>query len=142
MRALLDVNVLIALIDPVHIHSRRAHEWWTVNRSEGWASCPITENGLVRILSQPAYPGARSPAEAMRLLQLFAEQGNHAFWGDDISLLDRQRFDRTHILGPKQLTDIYLLGVAVKNGGRFATFDRAIPRSAVTGAEPRNLVVI
>jgi toxin-antitoxin system PIN domain toxin len=142
MRAVLDVNVLIALFDPVHVHSHRAHEWWAANRSAGWASCPITQNGFVRILSQPSYPGARSTAEAMRLLELFAAQGDHAFWGDDISLLDQQRFNWNHILGPKQLTDIYVLGVAVKNGGRLATFDRAIPRSAVTGAEPRNLVVI
>jgi len=142
MRALLDVNVLIALVDPQHVHNERAHGWWQANGSTGWASCPITENGFARILSQPSYPGARSTADAMRLLQLFAEQTNHAFWGDDISLLDRQRFNRTHILGPKQLTDIYLLGVAVKNGGRLATFDRAIPRAAVTGAEPRNLAVI
>jgi len=78
----------------------------------------------------------------MRLLELFAEQGNHAFWAGDISLLDRQRFDRTHIFGPKQLTDVYLLGLAVNNGGRFATFDRAIWRRAITGAEPLNLVVI
>ena len=142
MRALLDVNVLIALVDPAHIHYERAHAWWATNRSPGWASCPITQNGFARILSQPSYPGARSTADAMRLLELFAAQTNHAFWGDDISLLDRQRFNDSHILGPKQLTDIYLLGVAVKNGGRLATFDRAIPRSAVTGAEPRNLVVI
>jgi uncharacterized protein len=142
MRALLDVNVLIALVDPEHVHYERAHGWWAANRASGWASCPITENGFARILSQPSYPGARSTADAMHLLQLFAAQTNHAFWGDDISLLDQQRFNSGYILGPKQVTDIYLLGVAVKNGGRLATFDRAVPRAAVTGAEPRNLVVI
>ena len=142
MRALLDVNVLIALVDSVHIHYERAHTWWNTNRSSGWASCPITQNGFVRILSQRSYPGDFSTVEAFRMLNLFAGQGDHAFWGDDISLLDAQRFNWNQILGPKQLTDIYLLGLAVKNGGRFATFDRAIPRSAVVGAEPRNLVVI
>jgi predicted nucleic acid-binding protein len=78
----------------------------------------------------------------MRLLQLFTEQTNHAFWPNDISLLDAQHFNRNHIVGPKQLTDIYLLGVAVTNDGRLATFDRAIPRNAVTSAEPGNLEVI
>ena len=142
MRSLLDVNVMIALVDPVHVHSERAHEWWQANRSNGWASCPITQNGFIRILSQPSYPGARSTSDAMRLLELFIAQGNHAFWGDDISLLDHEYFRRRHILGPKQLTDIYVLAVAVKNDGLLATFDRAIPRAAVVGAEARNLVVI
>jgi uncharacterized protein len=108
----------------------------------GWVGCPITENGFIRILSQPSYPGARSTADATRLLELFVAQGNHAFWGDDISLLDRKRFNRSHILGPKQLTDVYLVAVAVKNGGRLATFDRTISRRAVASAEAHNLVVI
>jgi toxin-antitoxin system PIN domain toxin len=142
MRSLFDVNVLIALIDPLHIHHRQAHEWWNANGTGGWATCPLTENGFVRILSQASYPRSVPTGDAMRRLRNATAQGNHAFWGDDISVLDQQRFNSAHILGPKQLTDIYLLGVVVKNGGRLATFDRAIPRSAVTGAEPRNLVVI
>jgi uncharacterized protein len=142
MRSLFDVNVLIALFDPLHIHHRQVHEWWTANGASGWATCPLTENGFVRILSQANYPRAVPTVDAMRRLRSSTAQSNHAFWGDDISLLDQQRFNSSHILGPKPLTDIYLLGVALKNGGRLATFDRAIPRSAVTGAEPRNLVVI
>jgi hypothetical protein len=67
---------------------------------------------------------------------------DHAFWFDDISLTDMQLFDRDHILGPKQLTDIYLLALAVRNGGRLATFDPAIPLAAVRGAEPRHVAVI
>jgi toxin-antitoxin system PIN domain toxin len=142
MRSLLDVNVLIAMIDPLHVHHRQAHAWWTENEAGGWATCPLTENGFVRILSQASYPRSVPVGDAMRRLRNAAAQSNHAFWGDDISLLDAQRFNGSQILGAKQLTDIYLLGVAVKNGGRFATFDRAVPRNAVTGAEPRNLVVI
>jgi len=142
MRSLLDVNVLIALIDPLHLHHRQAHGWLTANESGGWATCPLTENGFVRILSQASYPRSLPAAEAMRRLRNATAQGNHAFWGDDISLLDQQRFNSGHIVGSKQLTDIYLLGVAVKNGGRLATFDRAIARNAVTGAEPRNLAII
>lgn len=78
----------------------------------------------------------------MHLLDVFAEQTDHEFWSDDISLLDRQRFNRDHMVGPKQLTDVYLLGLAIKNGGLFATFDRAIPRSAANGADAHNLVII
>ncbi len=78
----------------------------------------------------------------MHLLEVFAEESDHEFWSDDISLLDRQHFNRDHMVGPKQLTDVYLLGLATKNGGLFATFDREIPRNAANGADARNLVII
>jgi uncharacterized protein len=142
LRSLLDVNVLIALLQPDHAHHGVAHEWWSTQRSEGWASCPLTQNGFVRIVSQPRYP---KPLPITRALELLAEEvdgTDHAFWPDDISLLDAGRINRARILGPKQLTDVYLLALAVKNGGRLATFDRAIPISAVRGATKRNVVVI
>jgi uncharacterized protein len=132
LRSLLDVNVLIALLQPDHAHHGVAHEWWSTQRSEGWALCPLTQNGFVRIVSQPRYP---KPLPITR-------GTDHAFWPDDISLLDAGRINRARILGPKQLTDVYLLALAVKNGGRLATFDRAIPISAVRGATKRNVVVI
>jgi toxin-antitoxin system PIN domain toxin len=142
LRSLLDVNVLIALLQPDHAHHRVAHRWWSTQRSEGWASCPLTQNGFVRIVSQPKYP---KPLPIMRALDLLGEGiagTDHAFWPDDVSLLDAQCIDRARILGPKQLTDVYLLALAVKNGGRLATFDRAIPVGAVRGATKRNVVVI
>jgi toxin-antitoxin system PIN domain toxin len=142
MRSLFAVNVLIALIDPLHLHHREAHAWWAANEAGGWATCPLTENAFVRILSQASYPRSVSVGDAMRRLRNAAAESNHAFWGDDISLLDSQRFNGSGILAPKRLTGIYLLGIAVKNGGRLATFDRATSRNTVTGAEPRNLVVI
>jgi uncharacterized protein len=114
-----------------------------VNKGDGWASCPLTQNGFVRVFSQPTYrQGGVSAAAALDLLREATSSSDHVFWPDDISLLDSVLFDPERILGPKQLTDIYLLGLATKNDGRFATFDRSIPRSAVYPAEPRHLVVI
>jgi toxin-antitoxin system PIN domain toxin len=142
VRALFDVNLLIAAFDEEHVRHGRAQQWWAANRTHGWASCPLTQNGFVRILSQPNYSNPISTGSA---LDLFAEQiagTDHAFWPDDISLTDPQLFDQAHILGPKQLRDIYLLALAVKNRGRLATLDGAVPLAAARGAEPRHLVVI
>src|SRR5215204_6866931 len=113
MRALLDVNLLIALLDQQHIHHGRAHGWWGLEQAKGWASCPLTENGFVRIMSQPAYPQSISPAYALGVLRKQIVDSDHALWADDISLLDMARFDPSRILGPTQLTDVYLLGLAV-----------------------------
>jgi toxin-antitoxin system PIN domain toxin len=142
VRALFDVNLLIALFQPDHVHYRKAHQWWQAHRKEGWASCPLTQNGFVRILSQPKYAGSIAVDGALDLLERATNTTHHTFWPDDISLLDAQRIDKNRILGPKHLTDIYLLALAVKNGGRLVTFDRAIPAGAVRSAEPRHIVVI
>ncbi len=142
MRSLFDVNVLIALFQPEHVHHASAHEWWTANRTGGWASCPLTQNGFVRIVSQPRYPKPLSPVIALDVLAEQIAETDHAFWPDDISLIDSQCFNQAHILGPKQLTDIYLLALAVKNGGRLATLDRAIPLAAVRGAEARHVAML
>ena len=142
MRALLDVNFLLALFQPDHVHNEPAQRWWTAHRAGGWASCPLTQNGFVRIVSQSRYP---KPMALTLAIELFAEQTidtDHEFWPDDISVIDPQRFNRAGILGPKQLTDVYLLALAVKNGGRLATFDQAIPLGAVRGAEQRHVAVI
>jgi hypothetical protein len=142
VRTLFDVNVLIALFDPDHVHHDRAHAWWKRHRDEGWASCPLTENGFVRIISQPAYPSPVTTARAIELLVVATADTRHAFWSDDVSLADPKRIEPIHILGPKQLTDIYLLALATKQRGRLATFDRSIPVAAVPGAQTRHLAVI
>jgi len=142
MRVLFDVNVLIAILDEDHVHHRRAHEWWATNRSAGWATCALTENGVARIMSQPGYKNPVSAAFAIDLLAAQAARTDHVFWPDDISLRDAMLFVSTCILGPNQITDVYLLALAVKNGGRLATFDRSIPMAAACGAEPQHLAVI
>lgn len=142
MRALFDVNVLLALFDSNHIHHARASSWWRICRDDGWASCPLTQNGFIRVISGPQYSRPCSSAEAIALIRAQTEQPGHAFWPDDISLLDPMLFDRDRILGSKQITDIYLLALAVKHGGRLATLDRRVPMGAVRDAEPRHLVVL
>lgn len=144
MRALLDINVLIALLDPDHAFHERAHVWWAANREAGWASCPLTENGVVRIMSNPNYSRQLhlTPADLVERLAQFADRTDHAFWPDDLSLRDGTAFDRARLHSARLLTDIYLLALAVRNGGRLVTFDAGIPLSAVPAAGSRHKVVL
>jgi uncharacterized protein len=140
--SLLDVNLLIALFDPDHVHHELAHDWFEHNRADGWATCPLTENGFLRILSNPAYglPLTRV-ASLARSLSTFCASGGHHFWADGVSLRDAKLFDLT-LTGHRHVTDVYLLGLAKKMGGRLATFDRTIPAGAVKGAGRDTLQVI
>ncbi|MEA3410174.1 MAG: TA system VapC family ribonuclease toxin [Pseudomonadota bacterium] len=140
---LLDVNVLIALLDPAHINHEAAHHWFARIRKQNWATCPITENAVTRILSNPGYPSINwMPNEVMDHLDGFlTEEQGHIFWEDSISLQDESLFDRSMIRGHKQLTDIYLLGLAVRHQGKLATFDRSIPWKAVKEASKGSLAI-
>lgn len=141
--ALLDVNVLVALCDPSHVHSGDAHRWLGLNRRHGWATCPLTINGCVRILSSPAYPVLKqTPADIAGLLRDACATPDHHFWPDSVSLLDDTLFRPSMIAGHRNITDVYLLGLAVRNHGRLATFDRSIPLKAVHGASSGHLVGI
>jgi uncharacterized protein len=142
MRALFDVNALLALIDKEHSFHPRARVWWSANHEAGWATCPVTQNGFARIMSQPHYTNPAPTMDAIRLLALGLEKADHEFWPDDISITDDRVFDHSYILGPNQITDVYLLGLAVKHGGRLVTFDRGLPIKAVRGSEARHLVVL
>lgn len=140
--ALLDVNVLVALFDPHHIHHDAAHDWFAENRHFGWATCPMTEAAFVRVLSNPAYGAAgERAATALDRLRAFCESGDHQFWRDAISLRDGI-FDLARAGGHGRLTDIYLLGLAVNRKGRLATFDRALRLGAVNGAAQDTLALI
>ena len=141
--ALLDVNVLIALIDPAHVHHEFAQQWFGRNKKNGWASCPITINGCLRILSIPAYPIARSsPTHVMSILSILGEDPHHEFWPDSVSILDESLFRRSMVSGHRAVTDIYLLGLAVARHAKLVTFDGAIPWRAVIGASSQHLEVI
>jgi toxin-antitoxin system PIN domain toxin len=142
MRALLDVNVLIALLDAAHVGHARATRWLAGEVEAGWASCPLTQNGCIRIMSQPAYPGALAAAEVAGRLAEAAANASHAFWPDDLSLLDDGVLDWSKVLGHRQVTDHYLLALAVRHRGRFVTFDARVSHAAVVGSKPRHLVVL
>lgn len=141
-RALLDINVLIALLDLDHAHHRRARNWLQREVDSGWASCPLTENGCIRIMSQAKYPNPVQTGEVIKRLRNAAETSYHEFWSDDLSILDQSVFDCARIHGPKQVTDVYLLALAVAHNGRFVTFDGSVPFSAVLSAEKEHLAVI
>ena len=142
MRALLDVNVLIALFDADHISHHAAVDWFSANAVNGWASCPVTQNGCVRIMSHPGYPGAHAVVDIVGKLRRASLESVHEFWADDVSVLDEQLVDTTRIHGPRQLTDVDLLALAVSHGGVLVTFDRSIAVDAVRGATAASLVVL
>jgi len=133
--ALLDVSVLIALLDAGHNNHLTAHDWFADHGDGGWATCPLVENGVVRILGNAARVDDAVPiSKLLQILSGFRQEHRHHFWADDISLCDRDRFDVDAIRGHQQITDIYLVGLAVKNEGRFVTFDQRVPLAAIKGA--------
>jgi uncharacterized protein len=142
MRALLDVNVLIALLDADHSLHARATQWFASHAREGWASCPITQNGCVRVMSHPGYPHALPVRTVVERLAEASAGAFHEFWPDDISLLDARVADSGRIHGPRQITDVYLLALAVRHAGRFVTFDASISLDAVRGAGKKHLVAL
>jgi toxin-antitoxin system PIN domain toxin len=142
MRALLDINVLIALLDQDHPMHARARDWFGENAPGGFASCPVTQNGCVRIMSHRGYPNALPVRPVMERLREAAQDPHHEFWPDDVSVLDPRVADASRIHGPRQLTDLYLLALAVRRGGRFVTFASGVPLSAIRGAGRQHLVTL
>ena len=142
MVALLDANLLIALFDAAHVQHQPSHRWFSQNRAQGWATCPLTQNACIRILSQPAYPGRLPVADVARRLRQATAVADHQFWPDVIGPCDASLFDHGRILTPKHLTDVYLLALAVHAGGRLVTWDRSIPVAAVRGALPEHLLIL
>ena len=131
---LLDVNVLIALSDPAHVQHELAHDWFAAHGQKAWATCPITQNGLLRIVGHARYPNSPGTpaAVAMTLGSLCALPG-HVFWPDDVSLMDAKYIDPSRLLSSSQVTDSYLLALACAHDGQLATFDRKLVVNAVSG---------
>lgn len=142
MRALLDINVLIALLDEQHIHHHLAHAWLAQNIQAGWASCPITQNGFIRIVSQPSYPNPVSVSDAAARLTEACQTEFHEYWTDDVSLVDTNDIDWSRILGSRQITDVYLLTLATHRGGCFVTLDRRVNATAVKSASEDHVVTL
>ena len=134
MTYLLDVNVLIALIDPAHVQHDAAHDWFAKQGKKSWATCPLTENGVMRIVGHARYPNSPgTPAAVAQLMTSLCELPGHVFWPDDISLLDTKILDASRLLSSAQMTDSYLLVLAIAHDGKLATFDRRLVVDAVRG---------
>ena len=139
VRALLDVNVWIALFDDAHLFSARANVF-IETRGVKVATCPIVENGVIRVMSLPTY-GRRGGVPMLRVRERLREACDaldHEFWPDDISLRDDEHVDFSRVQGHNQITDLYLLALAVKHGGRLVSFDQAIALSSARGATARH----
>ncbi len=143
MRALLDVNILIALLDDAHVFSRRANEWLDAEPRR-IAICPIVENGVVRVLSAPAYSATHrvTPGQVAEGLRAITEAVDHAFWPDDVSVLDEQAIDFTRLHGHRQITDAYLLATAARHGAKLVTFDNGIASLLATDTERERLLSV
>ncbi len=139
---LLDVNVLIALTESGHEHNRRAEEWFNTSGKGDWGVCPLTEAGFLRVTTNPSYrPVPRSVEQAMAVLQMMTVYPGYSFWEIGESWVTLTAPFKARVLGHQQVTDAYLLGLAIKKNGVLVTFDAAIQRLA--GAEfSRNVLVL
>src|SRR5574337_407935 len=142
MRSLLDVNVLLALLDCDHVDHEQARAWITQEIEQGWASCAITQNGFVRIISQQRYPSPVSPRHAIDLLARATHTQHHEFWPCTVSVLDPKVISPSRVHSSKQVTDAYLLALAVANRGRFVTFDQSIALTTVSDAQNQHLTIL
>jgi hypothetical protein len=131
--ALLDVNVLIALLWPAHEHFEAAHDWFGARGGRArWATCPLTQLAFVRIVSNPAFSReALAPIDALRLLERNLKHPAHEFWPDDLGLLEAVGPLAPRLQGHRQLSDVYLLGLAVKRRGTLASFDGGLKDLAI-----------
>lgn len=142
MTFLPDVNVLVALIDPAHVGHEAAHRWFDAHGKTAWATCPITENGVIRIVGHPKYPNTPgSTATVATIVRQLRALPGHVFWPDDISLVGADHVDADQVLTSGQVTDTYLLALAVAHGGRLATFDRRLSVKAVKGGKAALCVI-
>ena len=140
---LLDTNMLIALLWPSHAHHERAAKWFTRHRAKGWASCPLTESGFVRVISNPAFSrDAVTPREAGSLLAVNTVADDHVFWSDDVPFATASAFAGPRLVGHQQVTDAYLLGLALKRGGVLATLDERILALTLPNTAERKALTI
>jgi len=140
--SLLDVNLLIALAWPNHVHHEAAIDWFRTHQKLGWATCPATQSGFIRVSSNRAViPEARTPGEAAALLREIIRLSQHSFWSDDISLVSSPFVAMSKIHGFRQVTDAHLLALAIRHGGRLATLDRSVRALVPEGSDPGSVVV-
>lgn len=136
--ALLDVNALVALAWDSHVHHARIRSWFRTGGSAGWATCPITESGFVRVSANPkVLPHPIGVAAARDVLAALRAAGSHVFLPDDVSIVDG---DVPVIVGHRQVTDVHLLTLARRRGARLVTFDAGL--SALGGGRDVELLTV
>lgn len=124
---LLDVNVLVALAWPNHVHHAASAAWFAGHRDGGWATCPTTETGFVRVSSNPSVSaGTVTPQAASELLTRLRALGAHEFWTDPVSFATSPEVARARVHGHRQVADAHLLALATVHHGRLITFDRGV----------------
>ena len=143
MRLLLDVNVLVALMDEAHIHHAVAQNLVAQPKLK-IATCALTENGVLRVLNLPSYSTYGPAGFELVSTQLARLCGDtdHEFWPCDVTLRDESKIDWSRVMGHNQITDVYLLALAVQHGGALATLDHRVALSAVRGAQARHLQLL
>jgi hypothetical protein len=142
MNYLLDINVLIARVDPAHEHHQRAKNWLDARPDAGLTTCPLTENGFLRIYGHPSYPnGPGSPGVAMEELRMIRSLPTHQFLADTLSMDDPSSFYSLDNIGPRQITDLYLLALAAQHRMAFVTFDKGIPADRVVGGSTALVII-
>lgn len=140
---LLDVNVLVALLWPPHEAHRQVVQWFGSEARKGWATCGLTQAGFVRILSNPAFSSqAPSPRRAMELLAENLDHPGHRFWGDSEGFLAAAAPFSARITGHRQVTDAFLLGLALRHKGKLATLDRGVASLILPETAQRAVEVI
>lgn len=139
-RHLVDVNVVIALIDPLHVHHDRAHRWFATRGDDEWHTCPIVQNGVVRVVSNPKYTNSQPAPVVLTSLASLTARDDHRFLPDAVSLLDASVHTERLLTGA-QVTDTYLLHLAASSGALLATFDERLVTAAVpSGVDTRFLI--
>lgn len=144
--ALFDVNVLVALLDPLHVHHDRAHDWFGSGGREEWLSSPTTQNGVLRVVAHPKYPNHQPIQVVMSSLRSLVAAGYHKFVPDSLSLLGSAPGADSVVITERlatsaQVTDTYLLALAVRNEARLASFDRRLVTAAVAGGQESLLLI-
>jgi toxin-antitoxin system PIN domain toxin len=140
---LFDVNVLIAMAWPTHDGHKKVQQWFSTHAPSGWATCPITQSAFVRILSNPSFsPNALSPRDALALLQTNLAHSEHRFWPDEIGLVQALKPLAPQLEGHQQVTDAYLLGLAMHKEGKFVTMDKSVVRLLPEKVPPSRFIEV
>lgn len=140
---LLDTNLLIALLWPRHVQHDTARVWFARHRKKGWATCPLTQTGFVRIVSNPAFSrDAVRPGDAVQVLATNTAAKDHVFWADDVAVGEAVQFAGTRLMGHQQVTDAFLLGLALRHGGKLATLDQGIAALAEPGSKAAQAILV